>query len=267
MKYQIIKKTLSIALLLIVTLFSHAGNLTGFMTDTESFKELRDKRSKLLIEVQKLKEKIESKEASHSINNDNALDTIYLKDDIERIDLLLKKRQGDPDLIAKRKILSSRLSFTIASINQNIDLEKEIEKLKKELQDKQDELNTVEYSIDKVLNTERSRMVFMDLVCLMFCILIGMLIVLFFNVTSKDPSVIRVIFSSDSGIQFVTLFSIVIAIIIFGITGILEGKELSALLGSLSGYILGKVTINSVSKDPQIKPNLSLPMINDNDKK
>jgi presenilin-like A22 family membrane protease len=47
---------------------------------------------------------------------------------------------------------------------------------------------------------------------------------------------------SQSGIQFLTLFSLVIAIILFGITDILEGKELAALLGGLSGYILGRVT-------------------------
>ena len=33
-----------------------------------------------------------------------------------------------------------------------------------------------------------------------------------------------------------------IAIILFGITNILAGKELAALLGGLSGYILGRVT-------------------------
>lgn len=38
----------------------------------------------------------------------------------------------------------------------------------------------------------------------------------------------------QSGIQFLTLFSLVIAIILFGITGILKGKELAALLGGLS---------------------------------
>jgi hypothetical protein len=42
----------------------------------------------------------------------------------------------------------------------------------------------------------------------------------------------------------VTLFSIIIAIILFGLTGILEGKELSALLGSIAGYILGKAKLS-----------------------
>jgi hypothetical protein len=50
------------------------------------------------------------------------------------------------------------------------------------------------------------------------------------------------IFSGQAGMQFVTLFSLVIAIILFGITSILEAKELAALLGGLSGYILGRVT-------------------------
>ena len=48
------------------------------------------------------------------------------------------------------------------------------------------------------------------------------------------------IFTGESGIQFVTLFSLVIAIILFGVLKILEGKELAALLGGLSGYILGR---------------------------
>jgi hypothetical protein len=54
-----------------------------------------------------------------------------------------------------------------------------------------------------------------------------------------DPQVRREIFAGQAGIQFVTLFSFVIAIILFGIIDILEGKELAALLGGLSGYILG----------------------------
>lgn len=62
----------------------------------------------------------------------------------------------------------------------------------------------------------------------------------FFYVAIIDGKVRVAIFSHESGIQFITLFSLVIAIILFGITGILEGKELSALLGGLSGYILGR---------------------------
>jgi hypothetical protein len=43
-----------------------------------------------------------------------------------------------------------------------------------------------------------------------------------------------------AGLQFITLFSLIIAIILFGVMNILEGRELAALLGGLSGYILGR---------------------------
>ena len=55
----------------------------------------------------------------------------------------------------------------------------------------------------------------------------------------------RAIYSGETGIQFLTLFSVVIAIILFGIINILEGKELAALLGGLSGYILGRTSQKS----------------------
>lgn len=75
-----------------------------------------------------------------------------------------------------------------------------------------------------------------------FTVLVLIVILGFFVVSWKDQEVRRSIFSSQSGIQFLTLFSLVIAIILFGILNILEGKELAALLGGLSGYILGRVS-------------------------
>jgi uncharacterized protein YjdB len=77
---------------------------------------------------------------------------------------------------------------------------------------------------------------------MIFSVLIGLVIAGFFTMAWIDPAVRRAIFSGQTGLQFVTLFSIVIAIILFGITGILEGKELAALLGGLSGYILGRIS-------------------------
>lgn len=75
-----------------------------------------------------------------------------------------------------------------------------------------------------------------------FAILVGVVIAGFFIIAFRDQQVRREIFAGQAGIQFVTLFSLVIAIILFGIIGILEGKELAALLGGLSGYILGRGT-------------------------
>jgi Na+-transporting methylmalonyl-CoA/oxaloacetate decarboxylase gamma subunit len=57
------------------------------------------------------------------------------------------------------------------------------------------------------------------------------------------------------GMQFVTLFLIVIAIILFGIMGTLEGREFAALLGGLSGHILGKAGFNRESQNPNQDPN------------
>jgi hypothetical protein len=64
----------------------------------------------------------------------------------------------------------------------------------------------------------------------------------FFVVSWADEIVRRSIFSSQSGLQFLTLFSLVIAFILFGILESRGGTELAALLGGLSGYILGRVT-------------------------
>ena len=73
-----------------------------------------------------------------------------------------------------------------------------------------------------------------------FSLLVGFVIVGFFGIAWSNDEIKKIIFANEAGIQFVTIFSIVIAVILFGIIGVLEGKELSALLGGLSGYILGK---------------------------
>ena len=73
-----------------------------------------------------------------------------------------------------------------------------------------------------------------------FAGLVALVIIGFFVIAVVDETVRRAIFSSESGIQFLTLFALVIAIILFGIVQVLEGKELAALLGGLSGYILGR---------------------------
>ena len=85
-----------------------------------------------------------------------------------------------------------------------------------------------------------------------FAILIGAVIVFFFVLAIIDETMRRAIFSGETGIQFITLFSLVIAIILFGVTGILEDKELAALLGGLSGYILGRTSRQPASTTPPV---------------
>jgi predicted nucleic acid-binding Zn-ribbon protein len=99
--------------------------------------------------------------------------------------------------------------------------------------------------INDTLRTDGQRNSFKTEIAFAFSLLVAAVIGGFFFLASKDEVVRRAIFSGEAGIQFLTLFSVVIAIILFGITGILESKELAALLGGLSGYILGRVTSKS----------------------
>lgn len=91
-----------------------------------------------------------------------------------------------------------------------------------------------------VLTVETLHSSYTNTSTIIFGLLVGGVILGFFGIAYISEKVRDAIFSGESGIQFVTLFSLVIAIILFGVLKILEGKELSALLGGLSGYILGR---------------------------
>jgi hypothetical protein len=84
---------------------------------------------------------------------------------------------------------------------------------------------------------------------IVFVVIIG-----FYGLAYRDRDLRNTIFSPQSGIQFITLFSLVIAIILFGILEILEGKELAALLGGISGYILGRVATDRPVTDRPVMP-------------
>jgi len=101
---------------------------------------------------------------------------------------------------------------------------------------------SVDEDINALLIPDTEKNQFKLWVSIIFSGMVLVVIVGFFTVALTDMRVRGAIFSNQTGIQFVTLFSLVIAIILFGITGILEARELSALLGGISGYILGRVT-------------------------
>ena len=109
-----------------------------------------------------------------------------------------------------------------------------------ELPAKRDKLFDLEERISDLLDTSRNQYFYRAGVSIIFAAIVFFLVLKFFRVVDSDASVKQSIFSGDAGIQFITLFSIVIAVILFGILGILGANELSALLGGLSGYILGK---------------------------
>jgi len=93
-------------------------------------------------------------------------------------------------------------------------------------------------------------------ISLTFSGLIAVLLVAFFFIIFKrsDISLSKLLLSS-AGLQFITVFVLIIAIILFGILSVLKGSELAAILSGISGYILGKgggEAITSVKKQKAI---------------
>jgi prepilin-type N-terminal cleavage/methylation domain-containing protein len=123
-------------------------------------------------------------------------------------------------------------------------LTKDLTDKKAELDSKRRQKESVERRMSELIDIEKPRQKFKMIMSAAFAFLVALVIVGFFIISWHDQSVRRAIFSGQSGIQFITLFSLVIAIILFGITGILQDKELAALLGGLSGYILGRGVSN-----------------------
>lgn len=124
----------------------------------------------------------------------------------------------------------------------DIDFAEQIKKKETELSNIENSLADIERTIDKLLDPEVAKRKFKLIMSSVFAALVACVIIGFFYVARLDEKVRQAMFSGQAGIQFVTLFSLVIAIILFGILEILEGKELAALLGGLSGYILGRTT-------------------------
>lgn len=103
------------------------------------------------------------------------------------------------------------------------------------------DINDCQNQIDTALDPENRKQEFKTTMSICFVGLIGILLVSFFlivylrsdNTLSKD-------LLGGYGLQFITLFVLIIAIILFGILDILKGSELAAMLSGISGYILGK---------------------------
>ncbi len=158
------------------------------------------------------------------------------------------------------------LKTQIAQQERQLVLVRESETRLPEARRKISELETIFDELDRKIGDAISRdnldQKFKSDVSLYFSWIIGAMIVAFFILLFVDGEVRRSMFSTPSAIQFITLFSLVIAIILFGITGILEGKELSALLGGLSGYILGRYSSESGKAPNSDSAQQRLPPVN-----
>jgi hypothetical protein len=105
--------------------------------------------------------------------------------------------------------------------------------------------------IDSTLAPEYKQQEFRVTISICFAALIGILLIVFFFIVYKRSDVnLSKELLSGNGLQFVTLFVLIIAIILFGILSILQGSELAAILSGISGYILGKGTQSTQPTTP-----------------
>tara|TARA_R110001632_G_scaffold42605_6_gene107892 strand:+ start:3762 stop:4580 length:819 start_codon:yes stop_codon:yes gene_type:complete len=118
---------------------------------------------------------------------------------------------------------------------------------------KTDQLSLVGTKVTELNNTSYVSQNFKKQISWSFALLVGLVISGFFIIAYKDAEIRKTIFSGDVGLQFITIFSIIIAIILFGITEVLGGKEIAALIGGISGYILGRSSIPQVKKNKKSK--------------
>ncbi len=129
-------------------------------------------------------------------------------------------------------------------------------------EEKRQRLFAIEQRIASLFDATRDTNRFRSLATWAFTGLVLVVVGGFFFIAYRKDGIASKIFGGEMGMQFVTLFLIVIAIILFGIMGTLEGRELAALLGGLSGYILGKTGLkreeptSAPNPDPNLNPNL-----------
>lgn len=113
------------------------------------------------------------------------------------------------------------------------------------------DINACDRQIDKTLNPDAYEQEFRQIISISFSVLIGLLLIIFFTVVymgnAGNENLAKDLLSGN-GLQFMTLFILIIAIILFGILDIFLSSELAALLSGISGYILGKGTIKDLGR-------------------
>jgi hypothetical protein len=205
--------------------------------EVKDFSKISDLRDKLQLSIANIEDEIDTirekipedvEQAKGELANlQQGLKTIKPKQPTDT-----ENAPADTSDVVKERITTLETQIKNSDANNKILADKE-----KELAAGKAELECLQEKIRSLLTPEQDFKLTMSIY---FAILVGMVILGFFVMAGLDMTVRRAIFSGAQGIQFLTLFSIVIAIILFGITGILQDKELAALLGGLSGYILGR---------------------------
>src|ERR1051325_9163 len=201
---------------------------------SDDFLALADRRAELLAESQQLKDDIAKLEMQ--------LPTAMPSAQLEELRTELGKLEAKPSPTGAEEQRKQALTDKIQNTKTDKLITDEITDKRKKLDGDKDLLLCIQKTIPRLTSPDQK---FRGYMSGAFAGLIAIVIGGFFILAYRDEIMRRAIFSGETGIQFLTLFSLVIAIILFGIINILEGKVLAALLGGLSGYILGRTTQRS----------------------
>lgn len=246
------KRLVALLALLMLSASVFAQGQTAPKPDTlpDDFLSLADLRGQLNAEIPQLEKEIKDLEKllPQVERDENRLQE--LKEQVKKFESTPQAQRTPPrpslkdfgDLFSSPQVVYSReisrLEASLREIGSSDKVRQTLTAKRTELAQKKELAQRVYLKISKLIGPEQQ---FKRDLSIGFTILIGAVVIGFFIVLIRDSAVREKIFSGQAGIQFLTLFSLVIAIILFGMTGVLEGKELSALLGGISGYILGKV--------------------------
>jgi hypothetical protein len=236
----------------------------GFLASPE-FNKLRryrdEKRSLLTLLENRLKPaQVEQRESSRALEERNAV-VAYLA----RLDEATKPdsasvyifRSLDPDYDLMLGVSTpgaatfGRLREVVRAVNTKNEplvarakaAEQEVSTLNASIRTVREDLARSEDAMDSALRSENRTLWFKVGISAFFSILIGLMIFRFFQaINQSSDATLGGLLLSDGGLQFVTIFVLIIAIILFGILNILEGRELAAIISGIAGYILGRGT-------------------------
>jgi hypothetical protein len=263
------KQVLILAYLILWTSISWAGD--GNTVEKPDFGRLKNSRAQIIAEIDSKKNDIRRNEdEARRISSGPVIEIeAYIQRTQKEVEEQKKRFNSEqrPDI---KQNLGRDLSYkeeqvarARSDLEQRIKFDKDADVARGGLKNLEKQLFDVEAQINDLLARDVVAQNFKSQISLYFAIVVGLMILCFFGVAFYDEKVRVTIFSGQTGMQFVTLFSIIIAIILFGITGILGDKELSALLGGLSGYILGRYNQSGTSRAEDKTKNLDGTPISD----
>jgi len=116
------------------------------------------------------------------------------------------------------------------------------------------DIETAENYLNDLSSRELTEFSFKKHIMVIVGALIAIILVCFFTgVLYKATDAVKQKLIGETGLQFITIFVIIIAVILFGVMNILKGSELAAILSAIAGYILGKTAPPKSDKTLEIE--------------